>query len=124
MKSDSQILKVLAGSDSDNCKTSTSHIRTVPVGSAFSYQQKIVQSASDIVIKNLDEVIFLKTKTTTTNEILKIITNNEREVQNFLASRKSYSQLDGDRMSTFFEATYSAKARSALTSRRIKEGSW
>ena len=33
-------------------------------------------------------------------------------------------EIDGDRMSTFFEATDSAKARSALTSRRIKEGSW
>ena len=51
----------------------------------------------------------------------KIITNNEREVQNFLACRKSYSQLDGDRMSTFFEATDYAKARSVLASRRIKE---
>ena len=56
-------------------------------------------------------------------KFLKIITNNEREVQNFLASRKSYSQLDGDRMSTFFEATDYAKARSVLASRRIKERS-
>ena len=44
MKSDSQILKVLAFSDSDNCKTSTSQFRTVTVGSALSYQRKIVQS--------------------------------------------------------------------------------
>ena len=66
MKSDSQIVKVLAGSDSDNCKTSTSQFRTVLVGSALSDQQKIVQSDSDIVINNPDEVIFLKTKNTTT----------------------------------------------------------
>ena len=58
-----------------------------------------------------------------TNEINKIITNNDNEVQNFLASGKSYSQLDRDRMSTFFEATESARARSVLASRRIKEGS-
>lgn len=66
MKSDPQILKVLAGSDSDSCKTSTSQFRTVPVRSSFSYQQKIVQSDSDIIINNPDEVIFLKNKITTT----------------------------------------------------------
>ena len=58
MKSDAQILKVLAGSDTENCKTSTSQFGTVPVWSALSYQQKIVESDSDIVINNPDEVIF------------------------------------------------------------------
>ena len=58
MKSDAQILKVLAGSDTENCKTSTSQFGTVPVGSALSYQQKILQSDSDIVINNPEEGTF------------------------------------------------------------------
>ena len=58
-----------------------------------------------------------------TNEIKIIITNNDSEVKNFLASGKSYSQLDRDRLSTFFEAIDSTRARSVLASRRIKEGS-
>ena len=36
----------------------TSQFGTVPVGSALSYQQKIVQSDSDIDFNNPDEVIF------------------------------------------------------------------
>lgn len=38
-----------------------------------------------------------------TNKINKIITNNENELQNFLASGKSYSQFDRDRLGMFFE---------------------
>lgn len=57
-----------------------------------------------------------------TNKINKIITNNENELQNFLASGKSYSQFDRDRLGMFFEKTQSARERTILTSKKIKEG--
>ena len=53
MKSDAQILKVPAGGNTENCKTSTSQFGTVPVGFARSYQQKIVQSDWTLLLTTL-----------------------------------------------------------------------
>lgn len=57
----------------------------------------------------------------TKNTIHTLIGNNENEVQNFLASGKSYSQADRDRLSTFFEAKSSAKKRVIENSKKKKK---
>jgi hypothetical protein len=51
-----------------------------------------------------------------------LIGNNETEVQNFLASGKSYSQAERDRLCTFFEAKNTAKRRVIERSKEIKQG--
>lgn len=57
-----------------------------------------------------------------TKTIEQLIGKNENEVQNFLASGKSYSQVERDRLSTFFEASNTAKKRINETSEKILTG--
>lgn len=57
-----------------------------------------------------------------TKTIEQLIGKNENEVQNFLASGKSYSQVERDRLSTFFEASNTAKKRINETSEKFLTG--
>lgn len=53
---------------------------------------------------------------------IKLISNDENEVEYFLASELSYSHRKGERMSTFFKTTKAAKIRPESVVKEIKLG--
>ena len=55
-------------------------------------------------------------------KISNIIGNNEKEIQSFLASGKSYSQIDRDRFATFYEGMQDATKRTSTKTIKIKQG--